>query len=195
MGTELIWAVLAGLAAGRIDHLVVYVWSWFGTGRLDRKSDWLEYVPKGELRQFSVGRFRYSLRRREWEFSGTNFNNDGSPFCHWRTVKSLHDTGSQTFYYVFHTEAIDSPQTTSTGFGVIKLKKEGRRMIPQHGYYNYTQPNGDPISVQHTMQQIDHIPSEYERDASELFRKYLPKEWANRNKESSNIDSVEARHL
>lgn len=96
--------------------------------------------------------------RRRYNFNGTNYNNDGTPHCYFRTVSSHLDRDDLQFHYVFETRELDALHVKSYGYGVVNLERAGNRIVATDGYYIYVTPSGQPIAVSHTMKPVGDLP-------------------------------------
>ncbi len=155
---ELLFLVIGipfGVAANAAYHYVRIV-----TGRtFDRiqlEGKWGEYVENYSDHQYSIGEIRYDLRRRMWAFNGTNYYNDGRPYCHWETLASYFDKTKREFYYTFHNTLLKSSQTSHVGFGVIRFRREEGKWIPDRGFF-ISGSEGESY-LWHTMVPLDRIP-------------------------------------
>ena len=151
-------------------------------GRVDINGTWIEWVPNCYGRQFSIGKIRYDVFRRQYVFDGTNYRNDGSPFCHWRTVSSYLDLNAYEYHYVFATKDVMSMQTTSFGYGVMSLVANGKRLIPAGGSYMYATGKDTAMQMSHSMKKIDpKLFPEVGQSSAQLLELVLPLEWSCRS--------------
>lgn len=133
------------------------------------KGIWIEKIHSGEERVFSLGRIRKDLRRGMWTFEGTNYHNDGTPFCHWRTVTSHLDKQNKRFYYTFLNTPHNSTHTSYTGFGFLELTREGRHYVPTRGSFAAGNPKEQFRS--HSIVKIEALPQD-QRETQALFSKH-----------------------
>ena len=147
-----------GIVATRLDVVLMVVVNRVRYGRVEIKGNWAEYVATAPNRQYSLCTMEYDVIRRRYNFDGTNYNNDGSPHCHWRTVSSHLDRHALQFHYVFETREVSAMHAKSYGYGVINLAHTGNRIVPSDGYYVYVSPVGDAVAVSHMMKPVDALP-------------------------------------
>lgn len=182
-------SVIVGATAGAILGIGGnFAYDWLratldtrSDGKLDIAGTWGEWTPKGYSRQFSVGVIRYRFWKRRYEFDGTNYHNDGSPFCYWRTTSSSIDRSRREFHYVFETRDAASMQVTLYGYGVISLVREGKLLVPGDGFYIYSTGDDSARQMSHTMQRLD--PAGFKRlteNAATELERQMPNEWAQR---------------
>ncbi|MDX1882712.1 hypothetical protein [Mycolicibacterium sp. 120270] len=136
-----------------------------------------EWVPDSKGRQFSIGQIRYVKSSKRYDLDGTNYRNDGEPFCRWRTVASSLDLRNRQYHYVFVTTNFETPNTNSYGYGVIYLDSQGDGLEPVDGYYVYvddTQWSRKAISVSHTMDRIHSMPESRNANMAELIDQIYP---------------------
>ena len=143
-----------GVIATRLDVALLWVVSRIRFGKLRLKGNWAEYVPDSTGRQYSLGTIEYDIWHKRYNLNGTNYQNDGTPFCHWKTVTSHLDRENGRFHYVFDTTEAGSLQISSSGYGVVNLERQGKELVPIDGYYVYVTSERDAISVSHTMDRM-----------------------------------------
>ncbi|KUO12248.1 hypothetical protein AQJ58_10410 [Streptomyces sp. DSM 15324] len=68
-------------------------------------------------------------------FDGTNYHNDGRPFCHWTTEVSYLDKKTRTFRYIFSNTLAESGEKAYIGFGVVRFRRDGRAWLPDRGFF------------------------------------------------------------
>lgn len=173
------WLILllglpVSVAAARVDVLLMWWINRFRHGKLRMSGNWIEWVPKSEGRQFSIGCIEYNLLRRRYNFDGTNYKNSGEPFCHWRTVTSYVDYEQLEFHYVFATKDVDTLQTSSYGYGVVQLVRRNGELVPEYGYYIYATGNDNAISVSHSMRRLDSLPESRNDNAFSILTAAYP---------------------
>ncbi|WEO78705.1 hypothetical protein BJQ94_06655 [Cryobacterium sp. SO2] len=147
-------------------------------GKVKIEGTWGEWTPKGYGRQFSVGEIKYRFWKRRYDFNGTNYYNDGRPYCHWYTTASYIDKERNEFHYIFANHDLSSPQVQLYGYGVIKLGAEGGGLVPLSGFYMYSGPRG-ARQMGHTMRQVKD-PNEFadrSREAAAGLQRIFPVEW------------------
>ena len=138
---------------------------------------WGEYVPDSKGRQYSLGRIFYDRRRKLWAFDGTNFQNNGRPYCHWRTVTSFLDLENRQFFYTFDARVEGELGAVYYGFGVVHLTPDNDGvLVPINGHYVSASVDGKGMS--HSMVLGAQLP--YSRrvagnDAIQFIRQNTPK--------------------
>jgi hypothetical protein len=152
----LLLGVPAGIAAnGLYQYLKI-----FTSRRLDpiaMEGVWGEYISEPGERQCSIGEIRYDLRKRMWVFDGTNYHNDGRPYCHWVTLASYFDKTKREFYYTFSNTLTETGQTGYIGFGVLRFRRHEGKWIPNHGFF-ISGSEGESYRS-HTVVPLDRMPS------------------------------------
>jgi hypothetical protein len=133
-----------------------------------------EWIPGSAGRQFSIGTIQYNVFQRRYNFDGTNYRNNGNPFCHWRTVTSYLDFSKLEFHYVFATKDVDSMQTTSYGYGVLQLISRDGSLIPEDGYYIYANGHDAAVSHSHTLVPVVKVPDNRNDNATKLLTATFP---------------------
>lgn len=147
--------IATGVAANALYQWLTQARSWL-TDRVNISGVWGERMIGGGDRRFSVGTIRYDLRRRMWVFDGTNYYNDGRPFCHWRTITAYLDQQSKRYYYVFLNTHDDEVHTGYTGFGFVDLEKKGRTWVPRRGAFAAGNPG--ECFRSHSMVKLNALP-------------------------------------
>jgi len=170
----LLLSIPIGVLAARVDVLISWGMNRVRYGPLQIRGNWAEWVPGSIGRQFSVGSIQYNVFRRQYSFDGTNYNNNGDPYCHWKTVTSYVDYDKQEFHYVFATKDVATMQTTSYGYGVVNLVSRGGVLAPEDGYYIYATPDGSALSLSHTMVSVSSIPARRTSNARDFLSAELP---------------------
>ncbi|MEC3979526.1 hypothetical protein [Amycolatopsis sp. H20-H5] len=164
--------LLAGIPFGvAANYIYQYVKS-----KTDRMYDpikmignWGELVDDSGERRCSMGEIRYDRRRKMWTFDGTNYHNDGRPFCHWTTEASYMDKSAREFYYIFTNTLVESGQKGYMGFGVVRFRRQERAWVPDHGFF--VSGNEGETYRSHTMVPLDGIPT----NQSEVRKLFLSK--------------------
>lgn len=155
-----IMLLLAGIPIGMAAN-ACYQWAKVGIGWISdpirMSGTWVERIHSGTERQFSIGEIRWNVRRSIWDFEGTNFHNNGVPFCHWKTITSYLDRDNKRFYYTFLNTPDDSSHTSYTGFGVLELAKRGRSYVPCRG--SFAAGNPGETFRSHSMIKVDRAPA------------------------------------
>ncbi len=157
---EFVLALLLGIAVGVLGN---FAYQWAQTvisrvfSRIEIKGVWGERILDGDERVYSIGQIHYDMRLRMWAFDGTNYHNDGSPFCHWRTVASYVDRQAKRYYYVFFNTHVDSTQAGYTGFGFVDLERRGRAWVPRNGAFAAGNPGESFRS--HSMVKLRTVPT------------------------------------
>ena len=174
------WLFLAlsipiGVAAARIDVLISWVFNRIKHGRLEIRGSWAEWIPGSSGRQFSIGTIQYNVLRRRYNFDGTNYYNNGEPYCHWQTVTSYVDYDKLEFHYIFATKDVATLQTTSYGYGVLQLVSRNGILSPEDGYYIYATPDGSALSLSHTLVRVAAVPSNRNDNSIDILRAAFPK--------------------
>jgi hypothetical protein len=131
---------------------------------------WGELTTMSGERRCSMGEIRYDRRKRMWTFDGTNYHNDGRPFCRWTTEASYLDKSSREFYYVFTNTLVESGQKGYIGFGVVRFRRQESVWLPDHGFF-ISGSEGESYRS-HSMVPLDEIPTEGSR-VREVFRSKL----------------------
>ncbi|MGY3565082.1 hypothetical protein [Sinomonas sp. RB5] len=172
-------SVPAALAATAIWLVGALVVDRVRFGRVDIKGAWAEWVESGDDRCFSVGVIERRAFTSQYVFDGTNYHNDGRPFCYWRTVKSHFGQDKSEYIYVFATKDVTSLQTTSYGYGVVNLASDGKSLVPAGGFYMYSVGTNTALQRDHTLKRADknEIPKPGENAAKFLARTF-PAEWS-----------------
>lgn len=153
-------SVAAGIVAAGIGGIVAYVWKKMRmeTPRVAIEGTWAEYVPRSEESQYSVGRISYDRKRGMYAFDGTNYYNNGSKRCHWRTIVSHLDVDGRQFYYIFDAVMEGELDKRYFGFGFVNLVEKDGVLIPADGYYSSA--SVDSKGMSHSMEPA---PFEYSR--------------------------------
>lgn len=159
MSVQFLVTLLVGVVTGVLGN-ACYHWlkelpAW-ATDRIHLTGFWGERVQGYGERLNSIGVIRYDLRRAMWVFDGTNYHNDGRPFCHWKTIASYVDRAQGRFYYIFLNTHEEAGHTGYTGFGFIELKKEGRNWIPSRG--SFAAGNPGEAFRSHSMVRLEALP-------------------------------------
>lgn len=151
-------------------------------GKLDIEGKWGEWTPDGYGRQFSAGEIKYRFWKRRYDFDGTNYFNDGQPYCHWVTTASYIDKDRKEFHYIFANHDLTSPQVRSYGYGVISLVRTAESLTPVSGFYLYSGPTG-ARQMSHTMHRISDpaLFSDRSENVSEDLKRVFPDEWNRRS--------------
>ncbi|MEQ1737640.1 MAG: hypothetical protein ABL886_14700 [Rhodoglobus sp.] len=172
----LLLSIPIGIAVARIDVFILWLINRNKFGRLRITGNWAEWIEQSQGRQFSLGRIEYNVFRRRYNFDGTNYDNDGSPYCHWDTVSSSLDFDKLEFHYVFATRLVSSRQITSHGYGVVHLERDGGELRPVDGYYMYAElgASAGAFAFGHTMVSIDSLPVSRNANAAEFLRTVFP---------------------
>ncbi|SHY17606.1 Uncharacterised protein [Mycobacteroides abscessus subsp. abscessus] len=136
--------------------------------RIDLRGVWGERMLDGVERNFSIGEINYDIRRMMWVFDGTNYHDDGTAFCHWKTISSYIDRNSHRYYYIFHNTHVDNMQNGYTGFGFVDLARQGKTWMPRSGAFAAGNPGESFRS--HTMVRLGELPLN-ERSMLESFKK------------------------
>ena len=166
------------IVATRLDVVLMSVVNRIRYGRVEIKGNWAEYVPTSPNRQYSLCTMEYDVIHRRYNLNGTNYNNDGSPHCYWRTVSSHLDREGLQFHYVFETREVSAMHVKSYGYGVVNLAHVEKRIVPSDGYYVYVSPTGEAAAITHTMKRADALPPR-DVNAAAYFDALFPAERTN----------------
>lgn len=165
--------LITGIPLGVVAN---YAYQYART-RTDRMFDPIKMAGKwGELvnapgeRRCSIGEIRYDRRRGMWTFDGTNYHNDGRPFCHWTTEASYLDKSTREFYYTFTNTLAESGQKGYIGFGVIRFRRQERTWVPDRGFF--ISGNESEMYRSHSMVPLESIPTS-QTEIHEVFRSRL----------------------
>jgi hypothetical protein len=131
---------------------------------------WGELIGAPGERRCSMGEIRYDKRRRMWSFDGTNYHNDGRPFCYWTTEASYLDKTRREFHYIFTNTLVESGQTGYIGFGVVRFRRHERAWVPDHGFF--ISGNENETYRSHSMVSLVDIPLE-QAAVLDVFRSKL----------------------
>ncbi|MCQ9165480.1 hypothetical protein [Arthrobacter sp. STN4] len=182
---EWMWTIV-GAVLGIVGMFVFeYLWSLIARrsgGTLAIEGTWCEWTPEGYGRQFSVGVIKYRFWKRRYDFDGTNYYNDGRPYCHWSTTASYVDKERKELHYIFANHDLSSPQVQSYGYGVVSLVVRGKELVPSDGFYLYSGSNG-ARQMGHSMLRVTDSALFLDRSmnvATDL-QKVLPNEWQQRS--------------
>uniref|UniRef100_A0A5Q5CFG4 Uncharacterized protein n=1 Tax=Mycobacterium sp. (strain JLS) TaxID=164757 RepID=A0A5Q5CFG4_MYCSJ len=151
-----------------------FQWLWtvlrWSADRIDIAGVWGERIHSGHERQCSVGKISYDIWRTRWTFDGTNYHDDGRPFCHWRTISSYLDRHNKVFYYIFLNTQEEEAHAGYTGFGIVHLHKVEKKWVPVRGAFAAGNPGESFRS--HSMVRLESVPENRDQ-ARELFRQKL----------------------
>ncbi|MER7709735.1 hypothetical protein AB0K98_14955 [Streptomyces werraensis] len=149
-----------GIPAGIASNILYQYLRSFVSRRFDpieMKGIWGEYMSEPGERQCSIGEIRYDLRRSMWVFDGTNYHNDGRPFCHWVTLASYFDKTKREFYYTFSNTLAETGQTGYIGFGVLRFRRHEGKWVPDRGFF--ISGNEGESYRSHSVVRLDRIPT------------------------------------
>lgn len=174
----LVFGALLGIAANFAYDAIRSAVDKQAGGRLNIEGMWGEWTPEGYGRQFSIGEIRYRFWKRRYDFNGTNFHNDGRPFCHWNTTASFVDKERKEFHYIFANHDLSSPHVLSYGYGVVSLVESNKKLVPGDGFYLYSGPTG-PRQMSHTMRPVTDPTffPDRTKNVSEDLKRVFPDEW------------------
>jgi hypothetical protein len=152
------WLMLGlGIPAGVFATLMYDVLKGMVKARrqtLALEGTWAEFVKDSKGHQYTLGRIYFDKRRGFWAFDGTNFTNEGEPFCHFETVSSHVDVANRQFFYTFTARIENELDKTYYGFGVVNLAANERgELTPVHGHY--VSANVDGKGMSHSMIPVD----------------------------------------
>lgn len=164
-----------GIVATRLDVALMWAVNRVRYGRVEITGNWAEYVATQPSRQYSLVTIEYDLIHRRYNLNGTNYNNDGSPHCDFRTVSSHLDREELQLHYVFETRELSAMHVKSYGYGVVNLAQNGNKIVPVDGYYVYVTPAGEPVAVSHSLKPADALPPR-EVNAAAYFDAIFPAE-------------------
>lgn len=171
--TALDWVSL--LIGGLIGYVLNLVASWsydkiqamLSAQKVELDGVWAEYVPDSGDHQYSLGKIYFDKSRNLFAFDGTNYLNDGRPFCHWKTVTSHIDKNNQEYFYVFVAQIENELDRRYYGFGVVNLALNDKGvLVPARGHYVSANVDGRPMS--HSI-----VPAEELAEISETTGKKL----------------------
>jgi hypothetical protein len=131
---------------------------------------WGELVGGSGERRCSMGEIRYDRRRKMWTFDGTNYHNDGRPFCHWTTEASYLDKSARELHYIFTNTLVESGQKGYMGFGVVRFRRQEHAWVPDHGFF--ISGNEGETYRSHSMVPLEDIPTGQGK-IRDLFRSRL----------------------
>lgn len=182
---EWIWAITGAVLGIGGNFIFEYLRSLVGRragGKLAIEGTWCEWTPEGYGRQFSVGVIKYRFWKRRYDFDGTNYHNDGRPYCHWNTTASYVDKERKEFHYIFGNHDLSSPHVQSYGYGVISLVMRGDELVPSDGFYLYSGAGG-ARQMGHSMVRVTDPALFLDRSVSAAsdLQKVLPQEWHQRS--------------
>lgn len=182
---EWVWAIVGavfGIGGNFVFEYLRALVARNSGGKLAIEGTWCEWTPEGYGRQFSVGVIRYRFWKRRYDFDGTNYHNDGRPYCHWRTTASFVDKDRNEFHYVFANYDLAAPQVQSYGYGVVTLLAEDDDLVPRAGFYLYSGPSG-ARQMGHTMVKVTDsaLFRDRSKNAAKALKKVMPKEWQQRS--------------
>lgn len=156
----LIIGVLTGVAGNALYQWIKNAYALV-TDRLEIKGIWGEGIRDGNERHFSIGTIRYEPARQMWTFDGTNYHDDGNPYCHWSTIASYLDRSSHHYYYIFQNTPHDDVHAGYTGFGFVDLVKTPKGVwAPARGSFAAGNP-GECFRT-HSMVRLDDAPPDAE---------------------------------
>jgi hypothetical protein len=172
--------LLAGFVVGVVSSLVAaFIWPFIENARMRRRirieGVWGEYITDARGHQYSCVRVYFDKWRKMYAFDGTNYKNNGSRYCHWRTVSGYLDERSRKYFYIFAIELAEDPNTTRHGFGVINLTQDAEGLlVPTDGHY----VSADIDGTTYTMHRLDNF--KYAREDSgqnliERLKRIVPK--------------------
>lgn len=182
---EWTWAIIGAVFGIFGNFIFQYFWSLAARnsgGKLEIEGTWGEWTPQGYGRQFSVGVAKYRFWKHRYDFDGTNYYNDGRPYCHWSTTASYVDKERKEFHYIFANHDLSSPHVQSYGYGVVSLMERGKELIPSDGFYLYSGPEG-ARQMGHSMLKVTDsalFPDRSVNVAKDL-QKLFPEEWQQRS--------------
>lgn len=129
----------------------------FANQKISMEGSWAEYAPSSAGRQYSLGRIYFDKKRRLLAFDGTNYRNDGEPYCYWKTVASHIDRETQEFFYVFTAQVENQLDRRYYGFGVVNLALNADNVLtPSRGHYVSANVD-DGTSISHSMIKADEL--------------------------------------
>jgi hypothetical protein len=162
--TTLDWSSLAvgGLIGFVLNVAASYVYDKLRVVLSKRKVKidglWAEYLPESSDHQYTFGRIYFDKARGFYAFDGTNYRNDGQPFCHFQTVTSHIDLDTHEYFYVFVAQVENELDRRYYGFGVVNLTVDDKgALVPARGHYVSANVDGKPMS--HTIVPADELGS------------------------------------
>lgn len=120
---------------------------------------WLEIVPNSVGCRYSIARLYYNKRASMVAFDGTNYNDDGTPRCHWETISGVFDFSAKKYFYTFQATLEAERNINYYGFGVLDFEKkdETNTLIPSGGHYISANIDDSPMS--HSMVSMKQFPA------------------------------------
>ncbi|HAT49398.1 MAG: hypothetical protein HQL07_15935 [Nitrospirae bacterium] len=115
---------------------------------------WVEIVPDSTDCQYSVGEFYFNRRKSIIAFDGTNYNNGGTPRCHWETISGAFDASEKKYFYTYRATLVCQRDIAYYGFGVIEFDLDSgtNSFTPTGGHYISANVDSHPMS--HTMESM-----------------------------------------
>jgi hypothetical protein len=154
---EVLLGLLVGITGGVIASCVYKIIEQHRhMYQVDIVGNWAERIPRSVGHSFSFGEIVFDKHRGMYAFDGTNFSDDGTPFCHWETVASHLDVNARQFFYIFTARLEGSLQNTYVGFGVVNLARpDDGQLVPVDGHYASWSVDDEPMS--HSMVRMSDI--------------------------------------
>lgn len=175
-----VWPIIVTLILAILTNIV-----WAGilalkerirTGKLRVAGHWAEYAADSKGREFSIGTIESPWWRRRVTFNGTNYRSDGTPFCHWTSTMAAIQPEKNQIIYSFDSVDVNNLQSSTTGFGVLNLRKRRDGSFePQDGYFMYR--GAKALAVSHSMVRIDEVPANRGDSAADILARAFPHEW------------------
>ena len=166
---ELLAAFFIGVGSGLV---VMYIWPFIENARMRRRvrieGVWGEYITDAQGHQYSCVRIYFDTWRKMYAFDGTNYKNNGSRYCHWRTVSGYLDEHSHKYLYIFAIELAADPNMTRYGHGVINLTQDAEGLlVPSDGHY----VSADIDGTTYTMHRLDNFKYAREDNGDRLIER------------------------
>jgi hypothetical protein len=137
--------------------------------RISIEGVWGEYIEDSKNHQFTLGAIYWDNKRKIFAFDGTNFENSGAPFCHFKTTSSSIDLDADKLLYTFEAQVPAKPNELYSGFGVVNLQQHGNTLVPVDGYYVSASVDAKPMS--HTMVAMNEMTYQKGRGGRELIER------------------------
>lgn len=140
--------ILVGTIASLVAAIITYFFSnqraKFIESRLYGKFEgmWVERIENQPERIFSIATFGYDKKRRTYKYDGKNFNNDGSIYYKWNTVRIWHDRDTPRMLYIYEVVESLNPPKWKEGFGITNLDIKNKKFI--NGFFMDADKLGKP---------------------------------------------------
>ncbi len=143
--------------------------------KLDIEGVWLEHMPKGGDRAYSIGIIRYE-KNGQYSFEGTNYKN-GEPLSSWKTESINIQVKRKEIYYSFIANDVHTKHITNAGHGVLNLRlNEDNKYTLKDGWYIESKKEAtSPLTHSIKRLTLDELKTKVfpSNSDSEVFSKYL----------------------